>query len=70
MMIKIVTTGLKMLWKIDVNECPYITSRLDERLKVAEYNVVNGLVDVNNAEPETFGSKGFENPKELLVWLK
>ena len=70
MMIKIVTTGLKMLWKIDVNECPYITSRLDERLKVAEYNVVNGLVDVHNVEPETFGSEGFKNPKELLEWLK
>lgn len=70
MMIKIVAMGMKMLWKMDVSECPFTTSRLDERLKAAEYNVVNGLVNVDNVEPETFGPKGFKNPKELLEWLK
>ena len=42
-LIKTVAQGLKMLWKIDVRECPYSTSRLDERLKAAEYNVINGF---------------------------
>ena len=70
MIIKLAAKGMKQLWEIDVHECPYTTSRLDERLKVAEYNVVNGFVDVENAEPETFGPKGFRNPEELLEWLK
>lgn len=70
MLITIVARGLKMLWEIDVKKCPYTTSRLDERLKAAEYRVVNGLVDVEHAEPETFGPEGFKNPKELLEWLK
>ena len=69
-LIKAVAQGLKMLWKIDVRECPYSTSRLDERLKAAEYNVINGLVDLDNVEPETFGPGGFKNPEELLAWLK
>lgn len=69
-LINLVAQGLKKLWKIDVKECPYKTSRLDERLKAAEYNVVHDLVDINNVEPETFGPKGFANPSELLDWLK
>ena len=69
-LIKLVAQGLKKLWEIDVKACPYQTSRLNERLKIAEYNVHNNLVDLSSAEPETFGKNGFFNPKELLNWLK
>lgn len=69
-LIKLVAQGIKRLWEIDVKACPYQTSRLSERLKIAEYNVHNNLVDLNSAEPETFGKNGFSNPKELLNWLK
>ena len=69
--IKMAAQGLKMLWETDVNEWPSATaSRLDERLKAAEFKVVNGLVDVDDAEPGTFGPDGFKNPEELLEWLK
>ena len=69
--IKMAAQGLKMLWSIDVSEWPSATaSRLDERLKTAEYKVENGLVDVDDAEPGTFGPEGFKNPVELLEWLK
>jgi kanamycin kinase/aminoglycoside 3'-phosphotransferase-3 len=60
--------GLKMLWNVDVSDCPY-SSNLDEKLRMAKYNVENGLVDVDNVEPETFGPDGFENPQALLDWL-
>jgi len=60
--------GLKMLWDIDISDCPY-SSVLDEKLRMAQYNVENGLVDLDNVEPETFGSNGFENPQALLDWL-
>ncbi|MGN0341668.1 MAG: phosphotransferase [Roseburia sp.] len=69
-LINLAAQGLKQLWKIDVKDCPYQTSRLHERLKMAEYNVLHNLVDLNNVEPETFGPNGFANPKELLNWLK
>ena len=69
-LIKIAAQGLKCLWEIDVTECPYQSSRLMKRLEAAEYNVMHDLVDLDNVEPETFGPNGFQNPEELLKWLK
>ena len=43
--IDLVAQGIKMLWEIDVSSCPCTASRLTQRLKAAEYNVRNGLVD-------------------------
>lgn len=68
--LEIIAKGLKMLWSVDVSECPYTTSRLENRLKAAEKNVLKDLVDVEDAEPETFGPSGFKDPVELLAWLK
>lgn len=68
--IEIVADSMKALWAVDAKDCPLVTSRLSERLKAAEYNVVNGLVDTDNVEPETFGPGGFKDPAELLEWLK
>ena len=62
--------GIKNMWEIDVSDCPCRFSRLEERLKAAEYNVLNDLVDLNNTEPGTFGPDGFRSPRELLEWLK
>lgn len=61
--------GLKMLWNVDISACPY-SANLDEKLRMAKYNVEHGLVDVDNVEPETFGPNGFANPQELLEWLE
>lgn len=69
-LIRIAADGLKKLWEIRVDDCPYSTSRLTSRLKAAEYNVKNGLVDMDNVDPETFGEGGFADPSELLSWLK
>jgi len=68
--IKMVAQAIKKLWEIDVKNCPHKTSRLVNRIKAAEFNVANGLVDIDNVEPETFGTEGFKNPEELLKWLK
>ena len=70
LVIDIAAKGLKMLWETDVSDCPCSVSRLTNRLKAAEYNVVHGLVNVENTEPEIFGKGGFKNPTELLDWLK
>ena len=69
-LIRLAARGLKYLWEIDVTECPHQNSRLAKRLKAAEYNVLHGLVDLDNAEPDTFGPDGFRDPEELLEWLK
>lgn len=69
--IRIMAEALKNLWTIDVSDCPYTTSRLENRLKVARYNVENGLVDMDNVEAETFGPNGmFEGAEELILWLE
>jgi len=60
---------LKKLWSVDVKNCPRVNS-LENKLALAEYFVNHNLVDVEDAEPSTFGPDGFENPKELLKWLK
>ena len=45
LVIGLVAEGIKRMWQVDVSGCPCNTSRLTERLKAAEYNVKNGLVD-------------------------
>ncbi len=69
-LISLAAEGLKLLWSIDIRDCPYKVSRLKERLKAARRNVEQGLVDVDNTEPETFGPGGFSGPEELLLWLE
>ncbi len=68
-LVDILCEGLKMLWQTDISSCP-VDAALDQHLAAAEYNVRNGLVDLDNVEPETFGENGFRDPQELLEWLK
>ena len=68
-LIDLLCDGLKLLWSVDLSDCPSNAS-LDRHLAAAEFNVKNGLVDLDNVEPETFGENGFRNPEDLLVWLK
>lgn len=60
--------ALNMLWSVDISDCPRIIS-LDSELKEARYRVENNLVDIKNAEPNTFGEGGFKDPADLLDWL-
>jgi len=61
----ILAEGLQMLWNVDINSCP-CTWNLEKKLKMAKYKVENNLVDVEDAEPDTFGENGFKNPNHLL----
>lgn len=67
-LVKLLAEALNMLWGIDLTDCPCDFS-LDKKLKIAQYRVENNLCDTDDAEPETYGSNGFANPKELLKWL-
>jgi len=61
--------GMKRLWRADITGCPR-TRTVEDMLREARYRVENGLVDMENTEPETFGDGGFRDPWELLTWLE
>lgn len=67
-LVSVLAQSLKMLWKVDIADCP-VTWDLDAMLASAKERVENGLVDMENTQPETFGENGFESPQELLGWL-
>lgn len=63
------SNAMRALNSLPVNECPCDMS-LAVKLRLAEHNVVNNLVDLDMVNPSTFGSKGrFLNPEKLLAWL-
>lgn len=68
MQVRLLSSGLKMLWDVDISDCP-VNWDMDHKLAQARYNVENDLVDLDNVEPDTFGENGFESPKDLLEWL-
>lgn len=68
-LVTLLAEGLMMLWDVDISDCPNVQN-LDIELAEAQYRVEHNLVDIERAEPETFGEHGFENPSQLLKWLK
>ncbi|MBE6837394.1 MAG: aminoglycoside 3'-phosphotransferase [Ruminococcus sp.] len=67
-LLELLCEALEMLWAVDISECPRDRG-LDTELEEAFYRIENGLVDVENTMPETFGEGGFENPMALYKWL-
>lgn len=67
-LIPLLAKGMELLWQVDTTGCPLVTD-LDKKLEMAEYNVVHNLVNVEDAESDTF-TKSFESPTHLLDWLK
>lgn len=67
-LVSVIADSIKLLWNVDVSDCP-VKNDLSTVLSTAEYRVEHGLVDVNDAEPETFGKNGFKGPEELFRWL-
>lgn len=60
--------GMKLLWKVDTKDCPRLRDP-ETLLKEAGRQIEEGLVDLDNVEPEIFGENGFADPEELLKWL-
>lgn len=67
-LVSVLAEAMKLLWSIDISDCP-IKNDLSTVLSAAEYRVEHGLVDVSDAEADTFGKDGFESPEKLLEWL-
>lgn len=68
-LVKMLALVLKRLWSVDITDCPRNVS-LKNKLAQAEERVAKSMVDVEDAEPDTFGYNGFESPQALLIWLK
>ena len=68
LLISVLAEAIKSLWKVDISGCP-VKNDLSTVLKTAEFRVEHGLVDVDDAEPETFGKGGFKDPQQLFEWL-
>lgn len=67
---EIAARALHALWAVSPSECPSDMS-LGKKLSIAERNVINGNVDLNNVNADTFGKGGrFADPEALLNWLK
>lgn len=66
---QLLARGLRMLWSIDISDCP-VQSGLDEKLRRARLRVEQGLVDMQDSEPGTYGPEGFSSPAQLLDWLE
>lgn len=67
-MVTVLADTLKLLWSIDISDCPRDCG-LEQELQKAKRQVDEHLYDLEDAEPETFGEDGFKNPEELLAWL-
>lgn len=68
-LVSLLAKSLKMLWSVDVSECPRIRD-LKAELAEARYRVEHGMVDMERVEPTTFGEGGFKDPEDLLNWLE
>lgn len=69
LLVKILAQGLKMLWSVDITDCPS-NCMLDNKLKAAEERVLANLCDMEDSELGTFGENAFASPSHLLSWLK
>ena len=67
-MVTVLADTLKLLWSIDISDCPRDCG-LEQELQKAKRQVEEHLYDLEDVEPETFGEGGFKNPEELLQWL-
>ena len=68
-LIEFLARALKTLWQVDITHCPR-QLLVKDYLAQARKRVEQGLVDVQDAEPETFGPGGFADPRALLTWLE
>lgn len=69
LLVKLLAEGMKMLWSVDISDCPYDNS-LNHKLLLAEQRVKAGLCSMDDVEEGTYGENGFRDPEDLLEWLK
>ena len=61
--------ALKARWRIDPAGCPLKTNT-EKKLRLARRRAEEGLVDLTQTDPDTFGKTGFRDPLALVEWLE
>lgn len=67
-LVRVLADALKMLWAVDVSDCPVVQTP-QSKLARAKTRIETGQVDMEEAEPETFGENSFHSPAGLHHWL-
>jgi len=67
-LVRLLGQGLKRLWKVNIADCPY-KNDIANKLRLAKILIQTGQVDVDDAEPGTFGIWGFSDPQALYEYL-
>ena len=57
-LVDILVQGLRMLWSIDISNCPCNNS-IENKLKLAEERIKNKLCFMENVDKDTYGENGF-----------
>ena len=68
-LLTLVAEGLKMLWSIDISDCPRVRD-VDTELSEARVRVENSLVDTTKLRPHSRGKNASGDPDALLEWLE
>ena len=61
----LLATGLRTIHSLDISACPF-NERIDEKLKKAQYNIDNNLVDEDDFDE---GRRGITTSSEILLCL-
>jgi len=61
--------GLKMIWQIDITDCP-CRFALSEKLIEAKYYIERNRVDTSDFEAETLSPEGFPDVTDLFNYLE
>ncbi len=67
-LVRLLADGLKMLWKVDISDCPYINDA-ENKIKSSRLRIDKNLIDIDDFEPETFSENGFKDVEELYKFL-
>ncbi len=66
--VKALANGLKMLWQVDITNCP-CSNMVSDKIIQAQSNIENGFINRDDFNPETFTTEGFSGVSELFCWL-
>jgi aminoglycoside phosphotransferase len=64
-MVRILAHGLKMIHSVEISNCPF-DRNIETKMKEARFNIANGLVDVEDLQPENRG----KTAEEILQMLE
>ena len=68
-LVPLLAEALHMIWAVDAADCPRKTD-VRARLQMIRRDVEQGIVSMDDAEPETYGRGGFASPKDLFDYLE